>query len=881
MSYSRRRGPARSFAGCWALLWLLIGLVAGCDRECSYDAQCGAGGLCLGGHCHATCDATSDCESGEECVGKWDAAATAFSRVPICQLETCACDDPKAVCVDTDGALACTVNEPCQVGTVCEEEGVCGALGLAGCVCESGECGPECSREEQCGDDLVCRGDRCQHLPCDDDGDCDGGNVCGAALVAGTVDKACLSPGSLPTGEKCRDHAECRSRVCGAAPGGDSVCLDVCDGDEDCTDGTRCVFGAPPLGMGIGVCLETGQCSESELPVGIASGIGCTLGQACGESADCLAPLECVDGACTCSTCAAECDVDADCDDAFTCVGGICRLRPTCTNEDDCGSEQRCVSWLGRDVSETYCVGTGDRELGAACDRPEVCETGFCAGVCTLPCEASLDCPGSACAAAADGRTYCSLDDCPCRDDEICGGGRCAVSRACLRSSDCESDEACVGGICLRECERGSDCEANHDCVALDGVGDHCVGGEERCNCSPEEICIAGECRTANPCEGDGDCANSTCVDGHCFDTCEANAECPADMECVALQRGARLVRGCAAPVCRCDDENAWCLPSATELGTCFRDDDCDRCEDIPGYQCQTLTVPVSANGESLSRACGCKDPARCGAVCETSSDCPLELGLECAPFGRCAAVGSCRSTDDCAPLEDCMRDPRADAPLGTCERADCGCGPEASCVFAQGRPECVVGTGCSVLQAECPDGYECEPGLGLCSCRDALCAPECDDDDDCVPSQLCSEGACISVACSEPGDCPEGNPCGGLSTNLTCFQPGATEDAGLCDVSRECRSGYCFAGNACALLCGGSDDCPEAQTCQRVDPEAFPAEPPVCHSASTSCDDCRDDQFCDNDPNTPRCWPQCRVDGHCDEGWVCVEGFCQLVAAP
>lgn len=850
---------------------------SGCDQECTYDTQCSQGAICLSGECRTTCTASEVCAGKDECIGEWSPSDQDFTRSAICDEPTCDCADPAATCVLSGGQRACVIlGEQCAAGSVCEGEGRCGALGLPGCVCESGDCGPRCSRDEHCGDDLACDNRRCTTVSCSDDDDCGEGEFCGVDLAGTTPERVCLTIGEKAAGADCDENAECQSRVCG----GDSanpVCLELCQDDADCDRPSRCVLGGPLTGVALGVCLEVDQCSEDETAIWVGAAIGCTREQACETEADCLEPLACVDGSCACLECAGECSTDADCPDAFTCTDGDCRLRATCTDRQDCDTDQSCVSWLGSDVAVTYCVGTGELELGAACDRPEDCQTGFCNDVCTLPCETTRDCPDAACAVGNDGRGYCSLADCPCRDEELCGGGLCAETAACLRNADCEPDEDCVNGICLRECTRGSDCRAGHDCVRLEGTADYCVGGEDRCNCSPGELCIAGECRVSSPCNGDADCGNSTCVAGHCFETCEVNADCSGETECVARILDGRLVRGCSTAQCHCGDEEAWCLGNSAGFGTCFLDENCDACGERPGYECARLDTPLRWEGEAVSRACRCEDPSVCGARCEQAADCPVELDLECAAFGRCAPMGSCLSTGDCDALWDCVRDPDSDTALGVCARADCGCGPEATCVADEGVPACVVGSGCSVLEQDCPDGYECDPRLGLCECRDReLCAPRCERDAECVPSQLCRDGVCEPVACSAPDDCPDDSVCGGVPGNLTCFQPGSTAEAGLCDSARDCRSGYCFAGNSCALFCGGTVDCPAQQTCQRVDPETFVSELPVCHAGSTLCDSCRDDQYCDNDPEEPRCLPECRTEEHCAEGQLCVEGVCQ-----
>jgi hypothetical protein len=200
-----------------------------------------------------------------------------------------------------------------------------------------------------------------------------------------------------------------------------------------------------------------------------------------------------------------------------------------------------------------------------------------------------------------------------------------------------------------------------------------------------------------------------------------------------------------------------------------------------------------------------------------------------------------------------------ASATVGTCSAAVCGCDRDEMCLAAgSGLGVCTTGAACSVLADDCPAGYGCDPGSGLCTCDEpGPCGRRCSSNADCVQGRLCIDGRCGAMDCRSDADCPGQAVCGGPLPSRTCVQPGTSADGAICRSWTECKSGYCFAANSCATPCEVTTDCGAGKLCQNADPTTFPGELPVCLAQTTLCDPpCQDDQRCNNDPNNPTCLP-------------------------
>jgi hypothetical protein len=149
---------------------------------------------------------------------------------------TLTCHDPTADCVDrfdelVDGIctrrdLTCNVlEEPCPDPYRCND---------GRCVCHDiRRCGRCCEQDEDCDHGDVCDTVTAScHPPlaCVADASCPAGEICASEL--------CRPPGSRRAGAACTEPAQCESNVCVT-----DVCLARCTANSDCDEGLSCTGG--------------------------------------------------------------------------------------------------------------------------------------------------------------------------------------------------------------------------------------------------------------------------------------------------------------------------------------------------------------------------------------------------------------------------------------------------------------------------------------------------------------------------------------------------------------------------------------------------------------------------------------------------------------
>jgi uncharacterized membrane protein YgcG len=170
----------------------------GVDWRCRYNAQCGTGGLCEGGHCRRACSAATDCGTGEACTdGRCrpgtSAPACAFNSDcgagRVCVNAVCygACMQPtdctnkndhcdRGLCRPNTGRVpSCQSKAECASGTDCVD-GICRtaccfdtdcAMATSGSVCWTGYCfkpneaTPACFLNADCGSGMTCADATC------------------------------------------------------------------------------------------------------------------------------------------------------------------------------------------------------------------------------------------------------------------------------------------------------------------------------------------------------------------------------------------------------------------------------------------------------------------------------------------------------------------------------------------------------------------------------------------------------------------------------------------------------------------------------------------------------------------------------------------------
>lgn len=243
---------------------------------------------------------------------------------------------------------------------------------------------------------------------------------------------------------------------------------------------------------------------------------------------------------------------------------------------------------------------------------------------------------------------------------------------------------------------------------------------------------------------------------------------------------------------------------------------------DIPAFELppplgnRMLGEECSQDGDCVDNLCWSTQQASgCTFACSTQQECQA-FGLSCLPIR--AGVNACVPLPSdqipCSGHEDC------DWPM-VCVGEFSWCD----------LPECT-------LDADCPSGKQCEPGVRRCQPVTCQSAYECPN-----PSHFCLEGVCSKALCTRRDQCPSDSICsyaqGFCAVGTPCNQEGA------CNFYNQiCVDGLCEP-NLCATPCAN-----EAHVCL---------------------------------PRTGKCGPPCEAPGQCSSGWACdeVAGACYQSVHP
>jgi hypothetical protein len=244
---------------------------------------------------------------------------------------------------------------------------------------------------------------------------------------------------------------------------------------------------------------------------------------------------------------------------------------------------------------------------------------------------------------------------------------------------------------------------------------------------------------------------------------------------------------------------------------------------------------------------------------------------------------GALADGQDAGPtVERCLAD-------GDCTEPGAICACTGECVVPTGNP-------CND-DKNCGPGLWCDPCIGRCAARVALCDP-CAESGACEGSGLClpfaSGGNYCSKACVADAGCPIGYSCaaaGGGADKQCVPKSGDCTDLGLCEDDGQCPDGQICSDalKVCAPGCNDDQQCSMGQVCVRARcvpkcasvADCGPGEectvdgrckiPGACESSAECLDP---ETYCNK--STGMCTPGCLVDSDCqDAAKVCKNLTC------
>jgi len=157
-----------------------------------------------------------------------------------------------------------------------------------------------------------------------------------------------------------------------------------------------------------------------------------------------------------------------------------------------------------------------------------------------------------------------------------------------------------------------------------------------------------------------------------------------------------------------------------------------------------------------------------------------------------------------------------------------------------------------------CSSNNQCNPTQ---ECTDQHCVQiPCATSSDCGPSQTCSQGFCFQNACTQNSDCGTGTVCQGQ----LCVPYGES-----CSTSQDCNGGALSCINNFCVQCATNTNCGSGVCSDGVCFDTCSSDPGACPSGTT----CVNNYCCpaSNYPNT------CSQTGDCGSGF-CVNGACTCV---
>lgn len=488
----------------------------GLARGCVLTSDCNPPLVCTFGRCHAACESSADCPTGERCVFPTRDRAEGGTSANVCQLEqesTCVynsdCKQPLVCAIDQQCRNECNADRDCPKAQLCAKSNVCAdraevdANGALKGALRDGAVRDAVARTSDGGDGGSTGNPTCaSEVP-------EGRTVTFACPSGETIDEVSIAAFGTPSGQ-CGSFE--KDPKCDA-PGAQSFVEQQCLGQERCTfTVSNAAFGGDP-------CFGTSKHFDGQVR--------------CGPK-PCQPP--CMGGSCCSGTCITLSKDAANCG--------------TCGNA--CPAGESCVAGVCRSCSGLQCSGKacGDDGCGnscGSCSSGAVCQEGKCVAC-------SPKCNGSRCGSDGCGNT-CGK----CSTNEACVTGQCVAASQCspkCAGALCGGDDGC-GGKCQGACPGGGTCTngtcagiCTPDCTRKACGNDGCAGD---CGACPwPESCENGVCVCKSLCTTEG----RQCGSDGCGGTC---GSCPSGQTCADDQSGA------PQPTYQCLDQSNGCSDGSRE----------------------------------------------------------------------------------------------------------------------------------------------------------------------------------------------------------------------------------------------------------------------------------------------------------------------------
>lgn len=582
--------------------------------ECREDPVCSYG-ICQQPEISAdntTCDDGKSTTDRDTCMGGLCAG------VDLCDVLNVQCPQPNPVA---------ELHDQCKTFTGCRN-GVCQAFGFkpSGTACDD--------QNEETADD-----------ECQDDGTCQGTNLCDAVkdtcnretscLEAEVCSKGlCLAAVKKDDGLSCDDGSDLTIR---------DVCTDgVCAGVDLCLDANGTRAQCEPKSCYVTPNCLHGQCDYQPSPVGTVCDDGnpFTFGDVCDGQGNCTGVDECLLPNLSRKNCPKrECYKDTIC------------LQGNCTYEPEARGES-CDDGLAQTTGD-ICDGEGNCVGVDLCEaRNVVCDP--------IPCYGSTVCFQGAClplnqlddgTSCDDGNFLTDFDK--CIDGECIGEDLCVTANVqCGTGDQCNDPEVCQRGECIKNPKaNGTDCDDGDDRTSNDQCKDGVCVGKDLCDdvsfptlTDEQKKCLGQTCfqgkvslvQLTGPCDDEDDSTDDDqCVNGACVGTdrcleperivCNPVNQCENPVSCY---RGECPVPQFKPTGTSCDDGNPRTVNDICNEGICAGEDKCANVLCTAATSCRAAAQCSITNGTCMTgtpinegQACNDGDDETRGDTC-TQGEC-------------------------------------------------------------------------------------------------------------------------------------------------------------------------------------------------------------------------------------------------------------------